>query len=312
MLKRVSRMTAWLLLLVMGCAGGDAAQETTPEAEPPARQHRQDAPARGEGELPLVIEAVTGDPELSEEEEEEPIDPAELEALRSAVAANPNDPTEHRRLAIKLYGANLRNEAIPYFERAAELEPDVRALLDLALAYNSVSRIAEAESTYGRLLELSPGNPVALHNLGTMASKRGKVEQAIAYYEQSLASDPTYLMAQYHLANALERAERYEEAYLAFGKVWQEMEPANAKELALFDDSLYRMASLDIKMGAYPRAAEMLAELLRANPDHESAHYAYGQVLLRLGRVDEAQREFETHMRVLSEQHPKSPVAMGE
>jgi tetratricopeptide (TPR) repeat protein len=310
MLKRVSGMTAWLLLLALGCAGGDAAQETEPEAEPPTQPARQDAPAPGETQLPLVIEAVTGDPDTSEEAEQ--IDPAELEALRSAVAANPNDATVHRRLAIKLHGANLRNEAIPHFERAAKLNPDVRALLDLALAYNSVSRIAEAEATYAKLLELSPGNPVALHNLGTMVSKRGEVDRAISYYQRSLESDPNYLMAQYHLANALERAERYEEAYAAFGEVWQEMEPTNAKELALFDDALYRMASLDIKMGAYPRAAEMLAELLRANPDHESAHYAYGQVLLRLGRVDEAQREFEAHMRVLSEQHPKSPVAMGE
>ena len=191
-----------------------------------------------------------------------------------------------------------------------ELRADPRSLLDLALAYNSISRIDDAVATYARLLELTPGNPLALHNLGAIEAKRGEFAKAISFYRQALATDPDYLLAQYHLANALERDGQYKEAYAAFAAVI-ELEPANATEAALYDDALYRAASLDITMGAHERAAQMLAELLGANPDHESAHYAYGQVLLQLGRIEEAQKEFEEHMRVLSEQHPQSPVAMG-
>ena len=52
--------------------------------------------------------------------------------------------------------------------------------------------------------------------------------------------------------------------------------------------------------------------LLRANPEHESAYYAYGQVLLQLGRPGDAQTAFETHAKVMAKQKPTSPMAHGE
>ncbi len=236
--------------------------------------------------------------------------PAEIPQLRRAMEADPDNPARVRPLAIALFDSGLREEAVELFEKAVELDTNVRSLLDLALGYGNVSRLPEAEATYQRLLELSPEHPIALHNLGNVALGQGDPDLAIEYYERATTVKPDYLLAYYHLGDALNTAGRYREAYATYGKA-VELEPTNAQELEAFDSSLYGMAALDIKLGAHQRAAEILTTLLEENPDHPSAHYAYGQVLLQLGRPDEARRELETHMRILAEIEPTAPMAAG-
>ena len=78
-----------------------------------------------------------------------------------------------------LHDANRKIEAVPHFEEAVALQSNVRTLLDLGIAYASVSRFAEAEKTYYSLLALAPDYPLALHNLGNIAYKRGDDEEAV-------------------------------------------------------------------------------------------------------------------------------------
>ena len=241
----------------------------------------------------------------------EPVQREVPDTLFQAVERDPDDAAAHRSLAIALHGARRRLEAIPHFERAAEREPSARHLLDLALAQSSVSLNAEAEATYRRLLETAPGDPVALHNLGNLELTRGRPEKAIELYREAIAANPNYLLAYYHLADALEQTGSYREAFQTFEEVLQ-IEPATPQELETFDNALYRMAMLDLMMGAHQRAAEFLATLVEQNPEHPNAHYAYGRALMLLGRTQKAQRAFETHMRLLAQREPTGPVATNE
>jgi tetratricopeptide (TPR) repeat protein len=192
-----------------------------------------------------------------------------------------------------------------------ELAPDPRHLLDLALAYTSVSRLEEAAATYRRILAIEPTDPIVLHNLGNVEMRRGDVATAIELYSRAIAAKPDYVMAHYHLGAALQRAERFQEAFRSFEQVLS-LEPANAAELELFDDALYRLAALDIKMGAHERAVTFLEELLSTNPEHPNAHYALGQALLQLGREAEAQAAFDRHMALLALREPTGPMASGD
>ncbi len=236
----------------------------------------------------------------------------EIEALREQVARAPEDDELRRRLAIKCHAALLREEAVEQFEILVRRKPDdPRRLLDLALAYGSGARIDDAVATYQRLLVLTPGHAVALHNLGNLAYKRGDASAATDWYQKALASKPDYLLAWYHLGDAFKLDERFQDAYRAYEKVL-ELEPRTAEELEAYNDALYKLASLDLAMGAVDRARAMLEELLRANPEHGSAYYAYGQVLLRLGRPDEARRAFEKHESIQARKKPSSPMATDE
>jgi len=236
----------------------------------------------------------------------------EIETLRGQVARAPDDDELRRRLAIALYGARLREEAIEQFEILAKRKPtDPRTLLDLALAYGSGARVDDAVATYRRLLDVSPGHAVALHNLGNLAYKGGDATAAAEWYQKAIDSKPDYLLAWVHLGDALKLGERFKDAYRAYEKVL-ELEPRTPEELEAYHDSLYKLASLDLAMGAVDRARELLEELLRASPEHGSAYYAYGQVLLRLGRPAEAQRAFERHASIQARKTPTSPIAADE
>jgi tetratricopeptide (TPR) repeat protein len=231
-----------------------------------------------------------------------------LRRLQAAVATDPGDADAHRALARALHDAKRSDEARTHFEQAAELDPGARSLLDLGLFYGSASRLGEAEAAYARLLEIAPEHPVGLHNLGNIATKRGDHEAAVTYYRRALAAKPDYLRAQYNLGDALRATGQYVEAFHSYEAVL-EMNPGDAAELALFDDALYRMAALHLQMGAPAAAVPLLVELLSANPDHPSASYAYGQVLLQLGRTEEANQAFQNHLRVQASQEPTGPAA---
>jgi tetratricopeptide (TPR) repeat protein len=285
---------AVLLVVSVGCAADSG--------------ERREPPADADG--PASTGATDPQPTLASDPAK--TDPSEIDALRAAVEKNPGDAQARRRLAIALHDADLREEALEQFQKAAELSPGPRALLDLGLAYGSLSLLPEAEQAYRSLLEIQPEHPIALHNLGNLMVKRGELQPAIDLYRQALAADPGYVLAHYHLAEALKAAGRYEEAYRIYEKVVLDLEPRNAQDAATRNDALYGMASLDLQMGALERAGEMLAELVRIDPQHPKAHYAYGQVLLQLGRPEQAQREFEAHMRVIAELKPTGAVASGE
>jgi tetratricopeptide (TPR) repeat protein len=254
----------------------------------------------------LALSAVPGSAQ-----DAQAVQSAQLDLLRDAVAQDPENEELRRQLAIKLHGANLREEAVVHFEWLAEHDPTRRSLLDLALAYGSVSRLEESEATYAKLLEISPNDPVALHNLANTAYKRGETDKAIELYQKAIAAKPDYLTAHAHLGDALRQAERYKEAYRSYEKVL-ELEPSDSTEAGIYYDALYQLAALDLQMGAYERAGMFLAELIRVNPEHDKAYYAYGQVLMMLGRVEDAQKAFEAHQRIQAKQKPTSPMAHGD
>jgi tetratricopeptide (TPR) repeat protein len=211
---------------------------------------------------------------------------------------------------VALYRLKQREEVLELFRDAAERSPGVTTYLDLALAYSNQGLWPEAEATYEKLLAIEPDHAIATHNLGIIAFNRGDTDRAIEQYARALELDPDYLLAHASLANALKRKGQYREAYEMFGRVI-ELEPTTPAELVVFDDALYNMASLDITMGAFPRAAEMLQELLRHNPGHPAAHYALGQALLQLGRPEEAHSHFSAHMQIIARTKTDSAIATG-
>lgn len=219
--------------------------------------------------------------------------------LLATVERRPDDAAANRELAHALRGLERTADSVYYFERAAALDPGPQSLLELALAYAAVSRGEEAEATYRRLLEQVPNHAIALHNLGNLAMKRGSTPEAARWYGAAVQARPDYLLAWFHLGEALNQGGRYREAYRAYERAL-ELEPSNADELSAYDDSLYRLASLDMMMGATDRAEQMLEALLEANPGHHAANYAYAQLLLAQGREAEAQRALERHAEVMA------------
>ena len=236
------------------------------------------------------------------------IDDEQIARLRAAVIAAPADAAAHRRLAVALHAAGRKLESIEYFEAALQLDPGPRSLFDLGRAYASVSRYTEAEAAYKQVLALAPGNARALNNLGNLALKRGRHDRAIDYYRQAIEADLDYLLAYFNLGDALTNAGLQREAYAVFLTI-VDRTPSSPFEQRVYNDAIVRLASLAISLGNPRQAEELLVQLLAAAPDHSAAHYARGQALLQLGREEEAGREFEAHMAILSRGQPAGATA---
>jgi tetratricopeptide (TPR) repeat protein len=304
-MRSVPLTSAILLLCFIGCAEPGATADSDTRA---GSNTTTEVPAGGYGSMASASGAAAAPPA---QQKAAPPDEAQLNALRTRLGESPADDRLRRQLAIALLQAEQLDESIEHFTILAEQATDPGPLLELALAYSHATRSADAERTYKRLLEIAPNHHIALHNLGNLAVKQGDYEGALELYIRAITVKPDYLMAYSHLADALKGLSRFKEAYKHYERVLM-LEPQNTTELELYDDALYQMASLDIKMGATERGVAMLMELIKVNPAHPKAHYALGQGLLFLGKPEAAQKEFEIHMQIQSKKKPTGAMASSE
>ena len=66
----------------------------------------------------------------------------------------------------------------------------LRHKLESALADFNAGRIGEAAGAYRDILNLVPDQPDALHMLGAIAYRMGKIELALQLYEEAIRSVP--------------------------------------------------------------------------------------------------------------------------
>jgi cytochrome c-type biogenesis protein CcmH/NrfG len=120
--------------------------------------------------------------------------------LRATVAANPDDVDAVLLLANVLGNSGHLNEAITYYEKAAELAPDDASVrLDFARALADGDLQRDAELQFRKVLELEPENQAALYYLAElyMEWKPKRQEEAEELYRRSIEADPgTFLASQ--------------------------------------------------------------------------------------------------------------------
>jgi len=267
-------------------ACGPASDPASEESLDPATPARAQTTAVSAGDVRASV---------FQEEADKPT--PKIDAARAEVAANPDDPEAHRRLGLELQAEMLRNEALPHFLKALELDPgNARYKLDLASSYTSLARFDEAEVIYNGLLEVPRYRHSVLHNLGNIALRKDDLETALDYYEKALVARPDYLLAHYHYGVALQQAGRYEESYNQFKAVLALPMPEEPKEGAVYYDAVYRLGGLDLSRGNSQRAVEIFELLLKNYPDHPNAWYGLGRAYMLLGRAEEAREAFGKHV----------------
>jgi tetratricopeptide (TPR) repeat protein len=87
-----------------------------------------------------------------------------------------------------------------------------------AMMHHRVGRLAEAEVAYLAVLNVAPGHPGTLHNLGVIAGARGNTLAAIDHFDAAIAAEPNYAAAHYNRAVACRALGRTPEAILGFSR----------------------------------------------------------------------------------------------
>jgi tetratricopeptide (TPR) repeat protein len=180
------------------------------------------------------------------------------------------DPTSWRvhRLSAQIADeADHQKQAIDEYLAAIKLAPRQADLYEeLGDEYRKTGATDLAEKAYAQQLELTPGNPIAMYNLGSVRVDRGEEKTGVPLLEQvvRIYGEPT--VADYYLGRGLGTEGRNDEAaaeLLRATKVSGEVQRRAWYELG----QLYR------KMGKTEEARAALAkyQALRQAADRESA-----------------------------------------
>jgi Flp pilus assembly protein TadD len=156
------------------------------------------------------------------------------------------------------------DSAIRYFALAWKASPEsVVAATELGVALFTASKIPDAEMQFRKALEMDPGYTDARYNLASAEAENGEWEAAARDFKQVITERPDNSKAHEHLGEVL----------------------------YLWGDGL-------AKAGKYDQAQLRYRQALAYRPDDPELHTSLGMAFVQLGRLADAETQFEAAVRI--------------
>jgi tetratricopeptide (TPR) repeat protein len=146
-------------------------------------------------------------------------------------------------------------------------------------------RLQEAVAHYEQALRIKPDYSQPYNNLGVALVQLGRVEEGINRYEQALRLNPNWAETHNNLGVVLMQNGRMQEAIGHFEEAVR-IKPQYA-------EAHYNLGVALAQSGRIPEAIEHLGSALRINPDLPDAQYGLGLALEKLGRTSEAIKHYQ-------------------
>lgn len=142
---------------------------------------------------------------------------AALARYQEAVTRNPQDAESLSNLGQVLVKMNRPAEAIPYFQKAAEILPGRWAYhFNLARALGLAGRSDDAITSYRRAQALFPDDYATAFNLAMALHHRGDEAEAVVQYQKAIALQPGDASFRKALGISLEQLQKGQEAAAAY------------------------------------------------------------------------------------------------
>ncbi len=206
----------------------------------------------------------------------QPLSPsvAEQASLRKLADLEPGNFDANHRLGALLVDSGKPGEALPYLERATQLNPSsYENSYELALAYASAGQYERARGD-ARALLAAPNNSV---------QRQANVYQLLGEVEEKLGN-PLEAVREYQRAAELDPSEPNLFDWGADLLLHRAIEPAVevfSKGNRLFPRSLRMLVGLGVALyarGAYEQAAQRLCEASTLNPDDTTPYLFMGKI----------------------------------
>lgn len=115
-----------------------------------------------------------------------------IQTLEEAIEAGIEDYRIYKELADLYLDTNRFQEAVKYYKASIEDNPEsYHCVLNLGISYIMVKEMGKAEVQFIRATKINPNDPHGYYYLGLL-KKGNDDEEAIAYLEAAIASDPEY------------------------------------------------------------------------------------------------------------------------
>ena len=157
-------------------------------------------------------------------------------------------------------------------------------------AWKQTSYWQNNETLWSHTIACTTGNYVAHINFGKALMHKGKVDEAIAQYQETLTIKPRYADAHYNLGNALDRKGKPDEAIAQFQQALQS-NPGMFEAYNNLGNVLCEKGKLDEAIAQYQQA-------LQINPAYAEAHNSLGRALCQTGKIDDGMAQFQQALQI--------------
>jgi predicted Zn-dependent protease len=207
----------------------------------------------------------------------------------AAVAYEKLMPSEDLAVKLGYATALLRTqraaEARQVLEPLMAGQPSPEFQMTMGQAYLIEGLYDEAEGIFQQLYERQPDLGLLRLSLGSVYWKKRRTEEAIALWREDVKRHPESFEANYTLGAALALQEQSRGEAEALLRKAVRLKGQNAR-------ANYQLGKLLAGQGKNAEARGLLVVATTREPKYREAHYLLGMVCQKLGRAEEAKREF--------------------
>jgi protein O-mannosyl-transferase len=186
-------------------------------------------------------------------------------------------PRAYQMLAMALYEAGRRQEAMQYLERSKS-DPVSSFMLGIELitggefarGAEELERFVEMAPTHARVVD-------ARESLGRAYASLGQLDRAAAHLDEVVRREPRRSKAHQQYGGVLLRQGRVADGIRQF-QIATELEPSNPEAFRLFGIALGQSGQLEAAVAAFTRAIDL-------DPKSSRDHYLLGRALAAMGQV---------------------------
>lgn len=187
------------------------------------------------------------------------------------------------------------DQAAASFQIALRDDPSsAEALYGIGSVYLNQQKTAEARESFERALKLRASYPDTLanswNNLGLLAARDGRRDEAIGYFQEALKLSPDHLIALNNLGSAYRQQKRWDDARKTYERAL-ELRPDDA-------EANYGLGMVFAQNDDTTRAFDSLQKALKLRPVYPEALNNLGILYLRTQRRDQAVASFEECIRL--------------
>lgn len=252
-------------------------------------------------------------------------------------AANPESDDALYLLGYVRFRQNQPRQSLDLFSRAAKIRaPRADDLKIGALDYVLLNDFVSAARYLEQSLALNPADTEAWYHLGRVRYQQGRVDAAIAAFQELLRRDPNDVkghdnlglcfeaknqsdaaLAEYRKAVALDggTSTNNEQPYVNLGKLLTAMNQASdglpllehAVQMAPQSASAhYELARAELSLGRLEPAKKDVEESVKLDQSNSASHYLLGRIYKRLGQSEQADAEFKLTEQLIRRQNASS------